>query len=46
MTDPLIEQARLINDAARIERNLEARKALRDKPHDRGWMTRRAMRRA
>lgn len=29
MTDPLIEQARLVNLAAEIERNLAARRALR-----------------
>jgi hypothetical protein len=31
MTDPLILQARLVNEAAAIERNLAARKALRPK---------------
>lgn len=41
LTDPLIAQARIVNDAAQIERRLEARKALRDDPHGRGWMTRR-----
>lgn len=43
MTDPLIEQARFINDNARMERNLAERKAKRSDPHARGWMTRRAM---
>lgn len=40
MTDPLIEQARLANIAAEIERNLTVRKALRNEPHKRGWLTR------
>lgn len=38
--DPLIEQARLVNLNAEIERNLAARKQLRNEPHKRGWMTR------
>ena len=50
LTDPLIAAARVVNDAIwlreeanRIERNLAARKALRNDPHARGWMTRRAV---
>lgn len=45
MIDPLIEQARKVNDLgpflARLEANLAARRALRDEPHKRGWITRR-----
>ena len=41
--DPLIAQARLLNDAAQLERNLAARKSLRADPHARGWMTRRGL---
>lgn len=41
MIDPLIEQARMANDAARLERNLAERKAKRADPYARGWMTRR-----
>jgi hypothetical protein len=45
MTDPLIEQARLVNLAAEIERRLAVRKALRPQRSDaakRGWEVRRA----
>lgn len=45
MTDPLIEQVRLANFAAQLERNLAARKALRPKrsrASRKGWETRRA----
>jgi hypothetical protein len=44
MTDPLIEQARLVNLAAEIERRLAIRKALRPQRSDaakRGWELRR-----
>jgi hypothetical protein len=44
MTDPLIEQARLVNLAAEIERRLALRKALRPQRSDaakRGWEVRR-----
>ncbi len=43
--DPAIAQARLVNDAARIERNLGARKKLRPVYSERsrkGWETRNA----
>lgn len=43
MTDPMIEQARLVNLAAEIERNLAARRALRPARSDaakRGWEVR------
>lgn len=43
-TDPMIEQARLVNLAAEIERNLAARRALRparSAAATRGWRTRR-----
>ena len=43
-TDPLIEQARLVNWAAQFERNLAMRKALRPQRSDaakRGWQVRR-----
>jgi hypothetical protein len=43
MTDPLIEQARLVNLAAEIERRLAIRKALRPQRSDaakRGWEAR------
>ena len=43
LTDPLIAAARVVNDHALIERNLAARKALRNDPHARGWMTRRGV---
>lgn len=36
-----VQQVRSINECAPILANLEKRKALRDKPHARGWMTRR-----
>jgi hypothetical protein len=42
--DPLITQARLVNEAAAIERNLAARKALRPKRSQaalKGWENRR-----
>jgi hypothetical protein len=45
MTDPLIEQTRLANWWAQIERNLAARKALRPKRSEaagKGWEKRRA----
>jgi hypothetical protein len=38
--DPLIEQARLVHFAARLEYRLKQRRELRDDPHKRGWMTR------
>ena len=44
MTDPLIEQARLVNLAAEIERRLAIRKALRPQRSEaakRGWEVRR-----
>lgn len=44
MTDPLIEQARIVNEAARIERNLALRKSLRaarSASACKGWETRR-----
>ena len=44
MTDPLIVNARLVNLAAEIERNLAARRALRPQRSDaakRGWEVRR-----
>lgn len=44
-TDPLIEQARFINWAAQLERNLAARKALRPKRSEaarKGWEARNA----
>jgi hypothetical protein len=43
--DPIIEQSRMVNDAALIERNLAARKALRPVRSEsarKGWGTRRA----
>lgn len=47
MIDPLIQQARAVNDlgayAARLEANLAKRKALRTEPHKRGHMTRRGV---
>lgn len=45
MIDPLIEQARLVNLAAEIERKLAIRRALRPQRSDaakRGWEVRRA----
>lgn len=45
MTDPLIEQARLVNLNAEIERNLAARRAMRPRRSEaacKGWRTRRA----
>jgi hypothetical protein len=45
MTDPLIEQARLANWWAQVERNLAARRASRPKRSEaasKGWETRRA----
>lgn len=44
MTDPLIEQARLVNLAAEIERRLAIRKAMRPQRSEaakRGWEVRR-----
>lgn len=44
MVDPLIEQTRLVNLAAEIERRLAIRKALRPQRSDaakRGWEVRR-----
>lgn len=44
-TDPLIQQARLINEARDLERRLAIRKALRPQRSDaakRGWEARRA----
>lgn len=47
MIDPLIQQARTVNDlgafAQRLEANLAKRRALRDQPHKRGHMTRRGV---
>lgn len=43
MIDPLITQARIINDAAQLERNLAARRALRPKRSEaarKGWEAR------
>ncbi len=45
MIDPLIENARLINMAAELERNLERRRQLREPRSQaaiRGWETRNA----
>jgi hypothetical protein len=42
--DPIIEQARMVNWAAQLERNLAARKALRPARSEsarKGWGTRR-----
>lgn len=39
-TDPSIQQATLANWWAERERNLAARKALRNEPHKRAWLTR------
>ena len=44
MVDPLIEQARIVNEWAEIERRLAIRKALRPQRSDaakRGWEVRR-----
>ena len=44
-TDPLIEQARIVNEWAEIERRLAIRRALRPQRSDaakRGWEVRRA----
>ena len=46
MTDPLIEQARIVNEWAEIERRLAIRRALRPQRSDaakRGWEVRRGL---